>query len=343
MYDGPKTDRRLTEICRLFYQRGLTKSQIARRTGLSVTHINRLLREGEKAGVVKITVVPPSAHALEVDLAEAYGVRQVRVVASSVDEDTLRIDLAQAAAQVFEDSIFRGAKVGLGSGKTLFEMASSLPERAREIVVYPINLILEQDARITGATANAVATIVWFRSRPAAEGRRLEIFLPDTNTAALKRYAHQLSSLPAFTRMREEIADLDVYFLGASEMRRDSQLSRLANQVSGGSVSRRAVGDVAFNVLDASGNEVDLGLGNLTLGVPAATLRDLARRQDKRVILVAGGARKLPAIRAALAGNLCNLLITDSDVAEKLLEGRSRAEKDGRQALRKSVPNSPPC
>lgn len=36
-------------------------------------------------------------------------------------------------------------------------------------------------------------------------------------------------------------------------------------------------------------------------------------------ILVAGGAKKLPAIRAALAGNYANPLVTDVDVAQQLL------------------------
>ena len=36
-------------------------------------------------------------------------------------------------------------------------------------------------------------------------------------------------------------------------------------------------------------------------------------------ILVAGGAKQLPAIRAALAGNYANTLVTDVDVAQQLL------------------------
>jgi DNA-binding transcriptional regulator LsrR (DeoR family) len=45
-----------------------------------------------------------------------------------------------------------------------------------------------------------------------------------------------------------------------------------------------------------------------------------AMKKVPRRIAVAGGVRKLNAIRAALLGGWANILITDSDVARQLLE-----------------------
>ncbi len=41
-----------------------------------------------------------------------------------------------------------------------------------------------------------------------------------------------------------------------------------------------------------------------------------------RRVAVAGGPEKVPAIRAALAGGLVNVLVSDEDTARALLEGQ---------------------
>ena len=77
---------------------------------------------------------------------------------------------------------------------------------------------------------------------------------------------------------------------------------------------RGAVGDVCLNFFDADGAHVVSDLGDRTLGIDEATLKAIPRR-----IGVAGGRRKHAAIRAALVGGWCDVLITDSATAEVLL------------------------
>jgi len=306
----------------MFYEQTLSKSEIARRKNLSVTHVNRLLREGMRTGVVEIRLNPRSPRSLESSLIDAFGLRDARVVPSSTDMETGRVDLGRAAAALFDELVSDGMIVGVGSGRTLFEMASRLSEQPRAISIYPVNLIVEQDLRITGVSANAVATIAWFRSRPSAKAWRLEMFFPGTTRKALMDYSTQLMRTPALEDLRKKIYALDVYFLGASDFRKDSQLARLRSHLGNQSISSSSiVGDLAFNLLDSSGSELDFGLEQMMLRIPAERLKSMVHA-GKLIVVAAGGKGKVPVLTTALTAHLCNILVTDSDTAEELLKKR---------------------
>jgi DNA-binding transcriptional regulator LsrR (DeoR family) len=76
-----------------------------------------------------------------------------------------------------------------------------------------------------------------------------------------------------------------------------------------------AVGDICLHFFDAGGSPVVSSLMDRVIGIQLA---ELAR--VPRCIAVAGGARKLPSIAAALRGRLVNVLVTDRFTAEGLLE-----------------------
>ena len=56
-------------------------------------------------------------------------------------------------------------------------------------------------------------------------------------------------------------------------------------------------------------------------------------RHVKRAVAVAGGKRKREAIRAALAGGLVNVLITDRFTAQHLIDGRTEQQAAAAQAV----------
>src|SRR5206468_4166488 len=56
------------------------------------------------------------------------------------------------------------------------------------------------------------------------------------------------------------------------------------------------------------------------LAVDGDRLRELSRQEDRTVIAVAGGKAKVTAVRGALLGRFCNVLVTDEDVAAAVLK-----------------------
>jgi deoxyribonucleoside regulator len=74
-----------------------------------------------------------------------------------------------------------------------------------------------------------------------------------------------------------------------------------------------AVGDICSRYIDVHGRVPDEELNARTIGIE---LDELRRKQT--TIAIAGGMEKLNAIRGALAGGYCNVLITDETVARAL-------------------------
>jgi DNA-binding transcriptional regulator LsrR (DeoR family) len=75
------------------------------------------------------------------------------------------------------------------------------------------------------------------------------------------------------------------------------------------------VGDVALRYMGADGTAVDLSLNDRIIGLSLDEIRRIPL-----VIGVAGGRPKVEIIRAALKGDLLDVLITDQLTAERLLD-----------------------
>jgi DNA-binding transcriptional regulator LsrR (DeoR family) len=78
--------------------------------------------------------------------------------------------------------------------------------------------------------------------------------------------------------------------------------------------SAGAVGDVCLHFFDGEGKPVETPLDERVIGMSLEQLR-----HAKRAVGIAGGKRKLAAIRGALRGKWINVLITDRATAEGLL------------------------
>jgi DNA-binding transcriptional regulator LsrR (DeoR family) len=81
-----------------------------------------------------------------------------------------------------------------------------------------------------------------------------------------------------------------------------------------------AAGDFAYLFFDAAGTLVPGPATAPQAIIPASTMRTLAKRADARIMLVAGGAEKLAPMRATLTLGLANMVVTDTETAERLLE-----------------------
>jgi DNA-binding transcriptional regulator LsrR (DeoR family) len=80
------------------------------------------------------------------------------------------------------------------------------------------------------------------------------------------------------------------------------------------------VGDIALNTIAADGSPQASGIEDVLFNVSHSDLLHAAAGDARRVVLVAGGRAKAPVIRAALRGRLFNVLITDCDTAQILLD-----------------------
>lgn len=322
--DISNLDPRLLTVSRLFYERAQTKTEIADRLKISITHVNRLLKEAIRLGIVQIAIRAPRGEGLELSLKERFSLQDALVIPTPEDDQSLRLELGHVAATYLEELISDCRALGVGSGRTLFELVSSLPERPRNIAIYPIAVVAEQTLSVKGIDANVVVKVLWFKSRPLAQGFHFELFFPDKSFAEVEDATHSLIVTKEAIKLAEAIANLDCYVFSCSAVRLDSQLVALAQnkgQSEHDLIQRGIAGDFVFNTVNASGDYLPSGIEEVIFNIGYATLQILARDMSRKVVLIAGGVAKREVILAGLQARLFNVLITDSSTAESLLLG----------------------
>jgi DNA-binding transcriptional regulator LsrR (DeoR family) len=78
--------------------------------------------------------------------------------------------------------------------------------------------------------------------------------------------------------------------------------------------SQGAVGDICLRFFDAKGSPIQTPLNDRVIGMELEQLRKV-----KRSVGIAGGQRKLTAIKGAVLGGYINVLITDLFIAKGLV------------------------
>jgi deoxyribonucleoside regulator len=322
-------DQLLFSVAQLFYESGLTKTEIARRLGVSVTHVARLVRAAVKTGIVEIRLRSPRHTALEQELCRVFGLRDARVMTAARDEADTRAQLGAEAAGVFAGLVRPGARIGLGSGRTMYEMVQALPERPLSLEIFPLALITDRSLDVRSIDAGTLVNTVWFKCRPQATAMRGGFLaFPGAPFGKLRPLVASVLTPALTAEFHARVAAATALFFSVGQLRTDSQMIDLTRQRGLGTTQlavRGAVGDVLFRTVGERGQPVDAGLDGYILSPRLDALRRVSRKADCATVLVAGGPRKARVIRAALDGRYCNTLVTDDDTARRLLRPGTRA------------------
>ena len=143
--------------------------------------------------------------------------------------------------------------------------------------------------------------------------------LPVPGIVADQRTREALLADVHVQRAVEAFDDLDIAFVGIGAPTTDSVTMRDGSIISRAELDdllrKGTVGDIALRYYDVEGKCIESEINERIIGM---TLEQIKR--VPKVVGVSGGPQKVAAIRAALAGQLINVLITDSVTAEKLLE-----------------------
>ena len=299
----------LVEVAWLHHEYRLTQEEIARRFGVSRSTISRALADAERLGIVQVVVTEPLRREarLAADLATGPGI--AATVGIRVGDEAPRHAAARAASRLVERIADAGhATIVVSWGRTLAATASMVRPRTTVDVV----------------VADAVGHAGGERMTPAVDVTR-------TLAAALGASVVHIPS-PAFT---DDGPSYDA-LVASAPVRRALGIARTADatlvsigvagpasllleeglvdaETTADLLEAGAVGETLGRWYDAAGREVDAP-GYAAVGLSLADLR-----ASRRVIGVAGGAEKAPAILAALAGGIVRELVIDDGLAEALL------------------------
>jgi deoxyribonucleoside regulator len=299
----------------LHYKQQKQQQEIARQLGLSTSKVSRLLRRALEDGVVTVRITPPVLAGLSVDLCRTYSLRDAIVIPTG-DPDERKEDLGVVAARYFERMVQDHSKVGLSCGMTLYCLIKNLEAGlTKHLTIFP--LAAEDSPSSVTLSPNTLVGMMAAKYRPEYVSAYALLGTRQSDGEVSKVYEEALS------------VKIAMFGIGALEPVLPG-FCRLAN-LQGLSADRLrafgAVGEVNYQLFDSKGNIIDSpevrSISKRILSVPIFDLKAMARESERLVIGIAGGLHKVAAIHGALKAGLCNVLITDQDVARALIDAES--------------------
>lgn len=295
----------------LHYVGGMTQAAVAKRLGLPSVKAHRLIARAVAEGRVKVTIDGDIVECVELEnrLAARYGLTWCEV-APDLDEPGIPFRaLAMAGAGFLKREIERAETpvIGLGHGRTLAAAVQHLPRidaaslkfvslfggLTRDYAANPHD-VMHAIADRTGALAY-VLPVPFFAN--SAEDR--EVLLAQRGVAEVFALANGAGL--KLTGIGSVDADAQLVSSGMIEPKEIAAI-----RASGG------VGELLGHFFDPQGRVLQTALTGRTLAV------DVGAEGDQ-VVALAGGANKVPAIRAVLMSGFLKGLLTDEATARALL------------------------
>ena len=304
----------LSKAAQLYYLEEIGQHQIARRMNVSVASVSRALTKARKLGIVRISIHadPDDFSQLEIQLEQAFGLRECRLVPSSEQIEHVYAAMARSLAEILGRILRKGDTLGLSWGETLKAVSENMPAvPIRDVDVVPITGTL---GRIdTGIYPGSLA-------RAFAEKIGGTPYLVNTPAiVASDAVRRSLVSDGGFRQIRDMWRRLDVVLLGASGLGKDSSMYRASIFSAGELESMQAAGGVAacnFSLFDERGEPVRAEVSDKLVKLPLSELRQVEHR-----VLIAGTRSKVDALRSVLRSKVASTLITDVQTAQALVPG----------------------
>jgi DNA-binding transcriptional regulator LsrR (DeoR family) len=306
--------RLMAKIARLYHERGLRQTQIAAELHVSQPRVSRLLKAASQSGLVRtIVTMPVGVHTeTEEALEHRYGLAEAVVVEAEDDQAVIKA-LAAALAGYLESTLICDEVIGISSwSESLLAMVDALrplhPGAAKTVV----QLVGGNGASTVQFQANRLL------ARLAALTGAEPVFLAAPGVLLSGADVESLLRAPSLHEATSAWQELTLALLGIGAVE-PSPLARqsgntLPEETLSTLKSLGAVGDICFRYFDAAGELVSSQLNDTVVGIRPDVLKQVPRR-----VGVAGGPRKVEAIRAALTGGWINIVVTDLATARALL------------------------
>ena len=300
----------------MYYFENLNQSEISQRTHISQATISRLLKKALKEEIIKIAInVPRGIYPeIESDLRARFGIPEVIVTECGADhEDSILSSIGEAAAHYLENTLGPGEVIGISSwSASLLRMVDKL---------HPVKrVVASRVVQLMGGIGNPAVQVhaTHLTTRLAQLTGASPQLLPAPSVASSAGARDVLRSDPNVKAALELGRQVTLALVGVGAVEPSYMLANSGNVFTSdelhGVAAKGAVGDVCLRFFDREGAPVRTELDSRVIGI---SLDDL--KKVPRVICVAGGARKIEALRGALLGRYMTVLITDRFTATRLL------------------------
>ena len=307
--------RLMTKIARLYYVDHLRQTEIADQLDISQATTSRLLKRAQDEQIIRINIsAPPGTYAdLESQLESIYRLKEAIVVESLPDEKQIMRDLGSAAAYYLDTTLKPNEVIGISSwSATLLGTVDAMMPISKPSGAQVIQIL----GGVGNSTVESRAVYLVNRLALLVQGKAILLPVPAVVGALDTRQLYLQDPLVCETIDRFDSVTLALVGIGSLEP--SDLLASSGNVFTAQELETLrnlgAVGDVCLHFFDADGAAVQTPLKDRVIGMQLEQLRKV-----KRSVGIAGGKRKLAAIRGAVLGGFINILITDLVTAQELV------------------------
>ena len=325
------------QVARLFFDRQLSKIEIAGRLGISRFRVARLLDKALADGIVRIEFrdAPASDRDLGLAVEQRFGLERCIVAADSNDP----LGAAPQLAAEFVDGLLESRQaIGVAWGSTVARVVAAMPARTDpsiEVVQLAGNSATMGIGTAPGDTTRLLAERLGGR----AHAMHAPTFVESSNLrTALAREREIAETFAWFDRLSVAVIGIGAFTIEAGGLVEPYSRASVSPDVSPDELAGRPSSSLlrsgAFQPEDLAGLEAAGAVGDLLvhpfdvggrfvapdLAARAMAISVQALRRIPRVIAVATGADKAIALRGALRTGIVQILVTDADAAARLLE-----------------------
>jgi len=300
------------KVARLYYTANMSQQDIAKKLGIARPTVSRLLQYAKDRGYVRISIVDPleDLNTLSQELKIKYGLDEVFVSYSPLNEyHEIQKHISKKAADYLHEVVKDGDIIGVTWGTTMYSVARQLQPKSVKGVE-----VVQLKGGVSHSHVNTFATETVNLFAQAFQAAAMHLPLPVIfDNVTVKELVVEDRHIKRIIELGRQ-ANIAIFTCGT--VKEDALLFRLdyLTKEEQNMLRRIGVGDICSRFFDRNGKLCSEEINNRTVGIQ---LDDL--REKEKSILVAGGERKIDAIRGALTGHYANILITDQFTAQALL------------------------
>ena len=288
-----------------YYIENYTQQDISRLLGVSRAKVIALLERARQTGVIQFTIRQEGAYRMQVEqsLIARFHLSDAFVVPGAGTLPNLKESIAQAAAMYILRRAEPNAFINIGYGDTTSRILNHLATAA-QLPLNVVSLAGGVNYYLPNMNSNVFNARLYLIPSPLL-----------LSSAGLRDSLRREPDVEEIFRMIP-LSSMSVVGIGSMNNRATIVKNGILNQNDFTFLKMQgAVGDVLSHFLDKNGNVVSHDMEGRLMSTSMDQLKTL-----DNVIGAAGGPDKAEAILAVLRGGYLDVLITDEDTAQLLLD-----------------------
>jgi DNA-binding transcriptional regulator LsrR (DeoR family) len=306
------------KILEYYYLEDLSQFEIAEKLGITRVAVSRYISRARRLSLIEFKIKYPANYtvdrheSLEEEFKKQYGLKECIIVNSHTDyRDTIK-ELSEHLSNTLPKIINDNTYIGVGWGTTL-ETTVQMLELEEKHSVKVVPLIGGYGRYFDDMHSNNIARMLAEKYGGSSYVTNIPAAF---DTKEIKDAILRDSAAKEIFKLAKRV---EVALLCMSDLSTQSTLYR-SDQINQEDIdylsSLGIIGDINYVFVDKDGNFVPNEISERTTTIfPIELMKSV-----KNVIGIAIGERKAQILRAALKGGLINIMVTDLDAVNKILE-----------------------